>query len=51
MKIAWFTPYSQKSAIVKFSSLGVEALVARDHTFTLVSSDADRDSGKPQHEA
>lgn len=39
MKIAWFTPYNQNSAIAKFSSLVVEALAARDHSIALVSSD------------
>ncbi|MBV8140785.1 MAG: glycosyltransferase, partial [Verrucomicrobia bacterium] len=39
MKIAWVTPYSQDSAIGRFSSLVVEALAARDDSITLVSSD------------
>jgi hypothetical protein len=39
MMIPQFTPYSQKSAIGKCSSLVVEALVARDRTITFVSSD------------
>ena len=38
MNIAWVTPYSQNSAIAKFSSLVVEALAARGHSITLVSS-------------
>jgi glycosyltransferase involved in cell wall biosynthesis len=39
MKIAWFTPYQQGSAIAKFSSLVVPALAARGHSITLFSSD------------
>ncbi|MBV9673635.1 MAG: FkbM family methyltransferase [Verrucomicrobia bacterium] len=40
MKIAWFSPYGPNSAIAKFSSLVVDALAARDHSITLVSSDS-----------
>jgi glycosyltransferase involved in cell wall biosynthesis len=39
MKIAWFTPYQQGSAIAKFSSLVVPALSARGHSISLFSSD------------
>jgi len=39
VKIAWFTPYQQGSAIGKFSSLVVPALAARGHSITLFSSD------------
>ena len=39
MNIAWFTPYQQRSAIAKFSSLVVPALAARGHSITLFSSD------------
>jgi glycosyltransferase involved in cell wall biosynthesis len=39
VKIAWFTPYQQGSAIAKFSSLVVTALAARDHSITLFSTD------------
>ena len=39
MKIAWFTPYQQGSAIAKFSSLVVPALAARGHSITLFSAD------------
>ena len=39
VKIAWFSPYQQGSAIAKFSSLVVPALAARGHSITLFSSD------------
>jgi FkbM family methyltransferase len=41
MKIAWFTPYNQKSAIGRFSSSASTALAARGHQIALVSSDQD----------
>jgi FkbM family methyltransferase len=39
MKVAWVTPYSEDSAIGKFSAAVIAALSARGHTLTVVSSD------------
>jgi glycosyltransferase involved in cell wall biosynthesis len=49
MKIAWVTPFSQRSAIGRVSATVTDALFARNHEVVIIRSEYDRHDATPTH--
>jgi glycosyltransferase involved in cell wall biosynthesis len=49
MKVAWVTPFSQRSAIGRVSSAVTRELAKKNHEILIVRSEHDRDDATPPH--
>lgn len=49
MRIAWVTPFSERSAIGRVSASATVALAERGHDITIVRSERERDNHTPAH--